>query len=156
MSDFDPTLFAEELNACAESFGGKNHFLKLLEALREANPHPLISKHSIFRCDVGYIKWNKVIFNDKLLLLKKIRTEKSEDGNLLTGNKKNVINLVRTLKPLEFTVNPKNKKEGEGFTLSPFEIIDEQTTKINPLFDAIFFAPVHSVKKAMKQTIKEA
>lgn len=155
MSDFDPNQFAKRLNTCAESFGGKNHFLKLLESLREANPHPLISKHSIFRCDVGYIKWNKVIFDDKLQLLKKVRIEKNEEGNLLSGNKKNVVNLVRTLKPLEFKINPKNKKEGEGFTVVPFQILDEKTTKIDPLFDAIFFAPIHTVKKMMKQTMKE-
>ena len=40
----------------ATSFGGKNHFLCLIEALRLAHPHPLMAKGACFRFNKGIIK----------------------------------------------------------------------------------------------------
>jgi hypothetical protein len=62
---------------------------------------------------------------------------------------KSILNLLRTLKPITFNVQPKNKKDGPGFTIQPFDIIDEKTTFINPLFEAVFFSPVYQVKKIL-------
>ena len=137
----------------AESFGGKNFFLQLLETVRETSPHPLIAANREFNLALGSVKWNKVIFRDKLQLLEKARRKESEQNNLLPDKEeksyKRVLNLVRTLKPIVFTVRPKRKEDGTGFMFQPFDIIDEETTRLNPLFDAIFFCSIGTVKKLL-------
>lgn len=145
---------------CAEKFGGVNFFLQLLEAIRKHTPHPLTAKHSEFKFSRGDIRWEKVIFKDKLTLLYKIRINESKEGNLLPSKDdkayKNVMNLIRTLSPIEFTVTPKNLNDGEGFTFKPFDKIDEDTTLLNPIFDAMFFCSVDTIKKVLSYTGKSA
>ena len=111
---------------CAENFGGVNFFLQLLEAVRKHTPHPLTAKHSEFKFSRGNIRWEKVIFKDKLSLLFKARVSEGERGNLLPSKDdktyKNIMNLIRTLAPIEFTVTPKNINDGEGFSFKPFDL----------------------------------
>jgi len=144
---------------CAEAFGGVNFFLQLLEGIRKHTSHPLIAKHSEFKFSRGTIRWEKVIFKDKLNLLFKIRVNESKNGNLLPAESgkeyKNVMNLIRTLSPIEFTVRPKNANDGEGFTFKPFDKIDEGITRLNPIFDAIFFCSVDTIKKVLAYTRKD-
>ncbi len=153
LSDKEKKRYHEKLLSCANSFGGKNFFLLLLEAIRETNPHPLISRNSEFAIEVGTIKWNKVIFNDKLQLLLKARKNESKQDNLLPAkdekNYKKVLNVIRTLKPIVFHVTPADKTDGSGFFFQTFDVIDENTTKINPVFDALFFCAVDAVKKIL-------
>lgn len=143
----------------ADNFGGKNFFLQLLEAVRESSPHPLISAHREFKVDLGTVKWNKVIFKDKLQLLEKARVKESKQNNLLPSKEeksyKKVLNLVRTLKPIVFTVRPERREDGAGFMFQPFDIIDEETTRLNPLFDAIFFCSIATVKKLLNYEPKD-
>lgn len=155
-SNLDETqkqAYHEKLLHCANRFGGKNFFLQLLEAIRETKPHPLTAKNSEFAFPLGSIKWNKVIFNDKLQLLLKVRLGESKRGNLLPEETdksyKKVLNLVRTLKPVVFTVKPECKEDGSGFFFQPFEVIDEHTTRLNPVFDALFFCSIDTVKKVL-------
>ena len=147
------SAYHDQLAGCAEAFGGVNYFLQLLEAIRKTKPHPLSAKHCEFRFSRGIVKWEKVIFKDKLTLLNNIRVTEREDGNLLPDREdksyKKVLNLLRTIQPIEFTVMPKNNKDGEGFTFHAFDIIDKETTRINPVFDAIFFCSVDTVKKIL-------
>ena len=158
LDDAAKELYHKQLNECAEAFGGKNYFLQLLEAIRKTKPNTLMAKHCEFRFPLGTIKWNKVIFQDKLTLLMKVRVNESKNGNLLPEledkSYKNVMNLVRTLNPIKFNVQPKDSEDGEGFTLQPFDIIDEKTTRLNPIFDAIFFCSVDTVKKVLNYTPK--
>jgi len=159
MCDFNNLTDEEKLHYhtllldAAEKFGGKNFFLHLIEAIRETKPHPLTAANRTFTMELGEIKWNKVIFSDKLQLLQKVRTHESERQNLLpeesAGNYKKVLNLVRTLKPIVFHVKPANKEDGPGFFFQPFEVVDEKTTRLNPLFDALFFCAVPTVKKIL-------
>ena len=153
LSDEEKRHYHELLLDAAEKFGGKNFFLHLLEAIRETKPHPLTAANRTFTMELGEVKWNKVIFNDKLQLLQKMRTGESERQNLLpdesAGNYKKVLNLVRTLKPIVFHVKPSNKEDGPGFFFQPFEVIDEKTTRLNPLFDALFFCAISTVKKIL-------
>jgi len=148
------------LNECAESFGGVNFFLQLLEGIRKQKPHPLTAKHSEFKFSRGHIRWEKVIFKDKLTLLLKVRVNESKNGNLLPSkddkNYKNVMNLIRTLNPIEFVVTPKNLNDGEGFSFHAFDKIDEETTRLNPIFDAMFFCSVDTIKKVLSYTPREA
>lgn len=146
------------LSECAEAFGGVNFFLQLLEGIRKTKPHPLTAKHSEFKFSRGTIRWEKVIFKDKLSLLLKTRVNESERGNLLPAKNdkeyKNVLNLIRTLNPIEFDVQPKNVNDGEGFKFRAFDKIDEETTRLNPVFDAMFFCSVDTVKKILNYTVK--
>ena len=142
----------------ADAFGGTNFFLQLLEGIRKHKPHPLTAKHSEFKFSRGNVRWEKVIFKDKLSLLLKTRVNESENGNFLPSKDdkayKNVMNLVRTFAPIEFTVTPKNLNDGEGFTCNAFDKIDENTTRLNPVFDALFFCSVDTIKKILSYTPK--
>jgi len=153
LSDEEKLHYHTLLLDAAQKFGGKNFFLHLLEAIRTTKPHPLVAANREFTMELGQVKWNKVIFNDKLQLLQKVRTKESEQQNLLpdedAGNYKKVLNLVRTLKPIVFHVKPANKEDGPGFFFQPFDVIDEKTTRLNPLFDALFFCAVDTVKKVL-------
>jgi hypothetical protein len=101
-----------------------------------------------------------VIFNDKLQLLLKARVNESKQNNLLPSPKeksyKKILNVVRTLKPIVFHVHPANKEDGYGFFFQAFDIIDENTTKLNPIFDALFFCSVDTVKKVLNYTPKSS
>jgi len=159
MCDFNTLTDEEKLEhhkkllACANNFGGKNFFLQLLEAIREIKPHPLTAGNSRFEIEVGSIAWNKVIFNDKLQVLLKARKNESEQDNLLPKkdekNFKKILNVVRTLKPIVFQVKPASSEDGPGFFFQAFDIIDESKTKLNPVFDALFFCSVDTVKKVL-------
>ena len=146
----------QKLRHCAEGFGGEDRFLQLLEAVRETKPHPIVATSSRFVMQNGTITWNKVIFDSTLQQLLKARTHESEQGNLLPNkgvkNYKKVLNVVRTLKPIVFHVRPAAKEDGSGFFFQPFEVINENTTRLNPVFDALFFRSVASVKSMLAYT----
>ena len=52
--------------------------------------------------------------------------------------------------PVLRRVKPKNMKHGEGFIVQPFEVIDESTTRLDPIFDVLFFAGIDTAKKILK------
>lgn len=153
LSDEEKKLHHEKLLHCAKNFGGKNFFLQLLEAIRQTKPHPLVAANSEFSIELGSIKWNKAIFNDKIQLLLKARQNESKQGNFLPKtdekNYKKILNVVRTLKPIVYHVTPANKEDGAGFFFQTFDVIDQNTTKLNPVFDALFFCSVDTVKKVL-------
>jgi len=158
LDDSEKTLNHTKLLECATAFGGVNSFLTLIEELRKTKPHALLAKDCEFRCHLGTIKWNKVIFEDKLNLLLKARLGESKKGNLLPDKDdkafKNVLNLVRALKPIEFVAKRKNIKDGEGFSLNAVDIKSDEVTRINPLFDALFFSSIDTVKKVLNYETK--
>lgn len=148
----------QQLLECANNFGGKNFFLHLLEAIRENKPHPLTAKTAQYSMEFGTIKWNKVIFDDKLQLLLKARKKESKQNNFLPPKEakeyKKILNIVRALKPIVFRVKPTKKDTGAGFFFQAFDVIDENTTKLNPLFDALFFCSIDTVKKVLNYEIR--
>jgi len=158
LTEEEKLQYHEKLLYCAENFGGKNYFLQLLEAIRETKPHPLTAGNSEFIIELGSIKWNKVIFNDKLQLLLKARVNESRQNNFLPKkeekNYKKILNVVRTLKPVVFHVRPANKENGHGFFFQAFDVIDNETTKLNPVFDALFFCSVDTIKKVLNYESK--
>jgi len=95
----------------------------------------------------GEVTWNKVIFQDKLSLLLKVRTSESERENFLIEGDKKVLNLVRTLAPIKFSITAKSSKN--SYELHAFDKVDEKRTLLNPLFDAIFFCSIETVKKVL-------
>jgi len=73
------------------------------------------------------------------------------NGNLMPKkgdkNYKTIMNLLRTLGPMKFKIQPKNSNDGDGYILHPIDIIDENTSQINFMFDVVFFLPLYIVKK---------
>ena len=143
----------QQLTTCANNFGGQNFFLQLCEEIREAKAHPLCSRHQDFLSEFGTIRWGKIIFNDKVQLIEKIRQNRKESANILPsqGDKshKKVLNLVRTLAPLTFSVRPSLRDSGEGFDFPAFNQLDDKTITLNPIFEALFFANIETVKKIL-------
>ena len=144
----------------AQSVGGANFLIGLSEALRATKPHPLTTNKCHINSDNVVMKWNKIIFKDKLEVLEQIflnhKSSESQDFNVLEADsdkkKKRILNLVRALAPVEFTVSPKNSDDGDGFNFKVFESIEDEYVKINPLFVALFFCSAEYTKKALKYT----
>lgn len=160
LNDEEKKIYHQNLLYCANSFGGKNFFLQLLEAIRETKPHPLSSSSSQFKTDLGVIKWNKSIYDETLKLLIQARVNEGTQDNFLPKEKeknyKKILNVVRTLKPISFNVKPSNIDNGDGFSFEVFQTsLDNQKTKLNPIFDAIFFCSIETVKKALNYEIRD-
>jgi len=152
LQDEEKQHFHQLLTSCATNFGGQNFFLQLIEEIREANTHPLSSRHQDFLSDFGTIKWGKIIFNDKIQLIINMRKEKSDKEDFIPNKEdkkhKRVLNLVKTLSPIVFSVRPNLRENGEGFDFPAFDVKDNRT-KINPIFDALFFCNIETVKKIL-------
>ena len=153
LTDEEKLHYHTLLTTAANNYGGINFFLQLLEAVREPSPHALTSRHQDFLFDLGDIRWGKTIFNDKILLIEKLRKEKNEDDNLLKNKEgkeyKKTINLIKTLSPITFSVRPARRDDGEGFDFKAFDKVDEETTKLNPIFEALFFCSINTIKKIL-------
>ncbi len=145
----------------ADSIGGTNFLLGLLEAMKEKKPNALMFKGCTIDSKETKIKWNKIVFKDKLDILEDvIRSRKSSDTgefNILDADndkkKKKILNMVKTLAPIEFTITPNNSEDGEGFNFKVFETIEDDKVIVNPLFAAMFFCSTEYMKKALKYTI---
>ncbi len=145
----------------AQSIGGTNYLLALLEAMRSKKPHPLAEKNSQVASNKTIIKWNKVVFKDKVDLIQAIldahRSSETPDFNILNVQnqklKKNILNMVRTLSPVEFLVTPQNPKDGLGFEFKVFEKLEDEVVTLNPIFITLFFCSVEFTKKALKYEI---
>ena len=144
-------VLKNELIKNATSLGGKNHFLSLIEAIRMAHPHPLIAKDASFRFNKGFIKWEKVIFKEKVNLLMTLINNKDSNLNLMpqkgSRNYKKIRNLMRTIGPIKFEVRPKNIKDGNGFIFNLIEIMDKNTCQLSFMFEVLFILPIKLIKK---------
>lgn len=149
----------DQLLAHAASVGGKNHFLKMIETIRNTSPHPLVSKKPSLRFPKGHIDWSKPIHRDNLTLLSsRMNARTPESRNLMIAKEhpayKKVANMLRSLGPLKFTVSMNNAADGSGFTFNAFVIVDEETTLLDPVFEILFFCPVSAVKKVLNFTAR--
>ena len=146
------------MKKAAENVGGTNFLLALLEAMKSHKPHPLTSRGCQIASNNTIIKWNKTVFKDKVDVLEEIlavhRSSENPDFNILTHDnakkRKNILNMVRTLTPLEFVVTPQNPNDGVGFNFKVFEEGKDDSVKLNPIFLAMFFCSVEFTKKALK------
>jgi len=146
------------MQKASTSIGGVNFLLALIEALRAKKPNPLMQKNCQVASNNTIIRWNKVVFKDKTDIIEKIllthREAQEKDYNILNEanikTKKNIINMVRTLTPLEFVVKPQNPNDGEGFSFGVFDTISEDVVKFNPIFIALFFCSTSFTKSALK------
>lgn len=146
------------MKKAAENIGGANFLLALIEAMKTKRPNPLMFKEKQISSNNTIIKWNKVVFKDKVDILEEIllghRSAENPDFNILnTENakkRKMILNMVKTLAPVEFTVTPQNPNDGGGFNFKVFDTIEDDNVKINPIFIAMFFCSTEFTKKALK------
>jgi hypothetical protein len=163
LSDDSKAFIHLLLTKFSETIGGTNHLLTLIEALRANKPHPLTNSKCRIHSENCVIKWNKIVFKDKLMVLEEIflsqKSSEQPDFNILTTpsekKKKNILNMVKTLAPVEFIVTSKDTNDGGGFEFKIFESVDFENNyvKINPLFVALFFCSTEFTKKALKYEI---
>ncbi|MCD6191571.1 MAG: hypothetical protein J7K14_08570 [Sulfurimonas sp.] len=149
------------MNKAAENVGGANFLLALVEAMKKQKPNALMFKGCQIASENTIIKWNKVVFKDKVEVLEEIltahRSSEDPDFNILSEEnskkRKAIVNMVRTLAPVEFIVTPQNHKDGSGFDFKVFETIEDDNVVLNPIFVAIFFCSTEFIKKALKYQI---
>jgi len=149
------------MTKAAENVGGTNFLLELMEAMKAKKPYALSEKNSQVASNHTIIKWNKVVFKDKVDLIRTIldnhRSEEEPDFNILSEpnakKRKNILNMVRTLTPLEFVVTPQNHNDGGGFNFKVFDAISDDEVKLNPIFITMFFCSTEFTKKALKYKI---
>ena len=157
LTDEEKLQFHQLLLTTANHYGGVNFFLQLIESIRNAETQPLCSRHRDFLFEYGDVRWTKVIFNDKVQLIQKVRKDSYKERNFLPSKEakdyKRILNLVRTLHPIVFSVRPALRDNGEGFDFPAFDKIDENLTRINPIFDALFFCPIDRVKRILSYKI---
>jgi len=67
--------------------------------------------------------------------------------------RKNILNMIRTLTPVEFIVSPQNHNDGSGFSFKAFDVVSNEDVKLNPIFIAMFFCSTEFTKKALKYEI---
>ena len=142
----------------AQNIGGTNFLLALIEAMKSKKPHSLSEKNSQVASNHTIIKWNKVVFKDKVDLLQSIldehKSSQNPDFNILNvenqKRKKNILNMVRALTPVEFFVMPQNPNDGTGFSFKVFETLEDDNVTLNPIFVAMFFCSTEFIKKAIK------
>jgi hypothetical protein len=160
LDDTQKLKLHNQLLIYATSVGGKNAFLKILELIRHSSPHPLISKTPILRFPKGKISWNKNIHRDNLTLLStQMKNRTADNQNLMAPKEhktsKNVTNMLRALGTLTMTVSMNNDIDGGGFEIQAFEMLDNETTLMNPFFELLFFSPVDTAKKLLNFELKE-
>jgi hypothetical protein len=149
------------MTKAAENVGGTNFLLLLIEAMKAKKPSALSEKNSQVSSNNSIIKWNKVVFKDKVDLIQTILNDHNSSQNPTFNiidepnqkKKKNIINMVRTLTPVEFVVTPQNPNDGDGFNFKVFKSISDDEVILNPIFIAMFFCSTDFIKKALKYTI---
>ena len=149
------------MKKAAENIGGVNFLLALIEAMKTKKPNPLMYKEKKISSNHTTIRWNKVVFKDKVDVIEKIllehKSSEEPDFNILNQEnakkRKLILNTVKTLAPIEFIVTPQNANDGGGFNFKIFDIIDNDTVQINPIFIAMFFCSTDFTKKALKYEV---
>lgn len=143
------------MKKASQNVGGVNFLLNLIEAIKQNRPNALILAEKKVISKEAKIEWNKVVFKDKFDVLEEIiRSHKSNEGynfNILeednSKKSKKILNMVKTLAPLEFTVSA---NDGDGFNFKIFDKLEDDFVSINPIFVAIFFCSSEFTKKALK------
>lgn len=153
-TEHDKTLdYTTLLRESAEKMGGKNFFLTLIETIRTTREGIFVSEKKELKYPTGTLTWNKTLFADNWRLLEGSAKVRTKGGNILPPleNKrhKKILNMIRSFKPLTFTITPDNPEHGEGFSFSPLDIIDETTVHLSPLYKALFITQLDALRKAL-------
>jgi hypothetical protein len=132
---------------CMDAVGGRNHFLGMIENIKESVSHPLLNKTGKLHYSNGTISWGKQIFKEKVFALKDMFVQHSEDNILTIKNEKlnkEIRNTLKTMGKLEFLITA---KDGDEFKFTPFNTISETNIESTPLFQIIFFDSLNNTKR---------
>ena len=132
---------------CMDAVGGRNHFLGMIESIKESAQHPLLNKTGKLHYSNGTISWGKQIFKEKVFALKDMFIKHQDDNILTISNEKlnkEIRNCLKTMGKLEFVIT---SKEGEEFKFLPFNTISETNVESTPLFQIIFFDSLNNTKR---------
>lgn len=148
----------KQLSSNAQTLGGMNFFLEMIENVRAQRPHPLLNVTSTYHYPKGTINWGKSIYQDTLTaLLNAIRYEE-KTGDLLEGlnpkDYKNTMNMMKALKPVMVHIKPKIDDNSEGFVFPILDTTQQKKTKVSLMFKIIFFYNIDFAKKALNYTPK--
>lgn len=149
------------MKKASENIGGVNFLLNLIESIKEKKPSALLLSEKKVSSSESTIRWNKVVFKDKYEVLEDIiRSHKSAEGynfNILEDDNekkaKKILNMVKTLAPLEFIASANTEENHDGFSFGVFNKIEDDYVSINPIFVAMFFCSTEFTKKALKHEI---
>lgn len=140
----------EEVTEFANSIGGVNAFLQMIEEIKKEKPHALINKSCVFHFAKAKLNWNKQIFKESLDNLFSAMRKEEKDGDMLNGlnpkDYKDTMNMMRTLKPITIRVTPKKDEELRGFAFSILDTSVPKKTKISMIYKIIFFYHVDFAK----------
>lgn len=147
----------EEIISYANSVGGKNFFLKMIEEIREQKPNPILNKSGIFHTSRLKISLSKTIFKDTFSTLYDAIRREERVGDMLnsvdTKEYKNCMNMMKTLKSTLITIETKNKEDGEGFSFPILDASEEKKTKVTFIYKVIFFYHLDEAKKALNYNV---
>jgi hypothetical protein len=132
---------------CMDAVGGRNHFLGMIESIKESAQHPLLNKTGKLHYSNGTISWGKQIFKEKVFALKDMFIKHQDDNILTISNEKlnkEIRNCLKTMGKLEFVIT---SKEDEEFKFLPFNTISETNVESTPLFQIIFFDSLNNTKR---------
>lgn len=148
----------EEVLQCANSIGGKNFFLQMIEDIKKEKPSPLINKSGTFHFSKGKVNLSKSIFKETHTLLFDAIRREEKTGDMLNGinpkEYKSVMNMMRTLSHVQISVNSSDEENNEGFTFDILDTKEEKKTKVTFLFKLIFFYHIEEAKKALNYKSK--
>ena len=134
---------------CMDTLGGRNHFLGMIEGVKEAKQHPMLNKTGKFHFPSGTISWGKEIYKDKVVTLKNMLIASDNDNILGCDDdkmKKNINNVIKTLGNLEFTIQI---KDGNEFKFKPFSTVSDDNVELDPFFQIIFFDSLNNTKRIL-------
>ncbi|WP_419769102.1 MAG: hypothetical protein ACNI3C_07010 [Candidatus Marinarcus sp.] len=142
----------------ANTLGGKNFFLQMIEEIKKEKPNPILNKSAACHFSKGKLSWEKSIFKETYNTLFSAMQKEERDGDMLNGLKPKeyqaTLNMMKTLKPVIITVKPKNE-EAKGFSFPILDTSVEKNTKVSMLFKIIFFYHIDFAKDILSYTHKE-
>jgi len=155
------TLIHLFMTKSAQALGGVNFLLNLIEEMKTNKPNALLAKNKYIKSTEATIEWQKVVFKDKFDILEEvIRSHKSNEEpnfNILENESdkkaKKILNMVKTLAPIEFTITVNGLHENQGFNFKIFDKVEKDFVSVNPIFVAMFFCSTEFTKKALKYII---
>jgi len=137
----------KEVLKCMEIVGGRNHFLGMIEDIKESSQHPLLNKTAKLHYSNGTISWQKQIFKEKVFALKNMFIQHQDDNILAISNEKlqkEIQNCLKTMSKIEFIIE---SKDGQKFSFVPFKTINDTNVETTPLFQIIFFDSLNNTKR---------
>ena len=85
--------------------------------------------------------------------------KEEKDGDMINGLKpkeyKITMNMMKILKPITVTINPKDEECG-GFSFPILDTTEPKKTKMSLIFKILFFYNIEFAKEALNYEIKDA